>query len=569
MRILLLCHSFNSLTQRLHVDLREAGHDVTVEFDINDAVTREAVRLAVPDLIIAPFLKRAVPEDVFCAVPTLIVHPGPPGDRGPSALDWAILKDQDTGGVTVLQAEQKLDGGPVWAWRTFPMRPVTKSSLYRHEVTNAAADAVAEALARFESGDGPLGRPGCPEVPLLGRENPLCKISDRAIDWTVDDRDTVVRKIKSADGQPGCLASLAGRDVRVFDAHTADGIEGEGRPGALLACSNLGSVAVAAKDGPVWIGYLRENDPRALKLPAVDVLGEVAQALPVVDGRADIRYEEDDDVGYLSFDFQGGALTAGQSERLLAAYAEACTRPTRVICLMGGADYWSNGIHLGWIENAESPADASWRAINAIDDVARAIITTTSHLVVSAVRGNAGAGGVFLALGADRVIGRDGVILNPHYKDMGNLFGSEYWTYILPRRAGNENAAQVMAARLPMGMAEAARLGLVDEVLEGDLDTFEGALKARLRDLAGDEELPTLLEEKKARLARDEGTKPLDDYRADELEHMKLNFYGFDPSYHVARYNFISRVVKSRTPSSLAHHRRAQSSAAKQKGSVS
>ena len=45
MRILLLCHSFNSLTQRLHVALREAGHEVAVEFDVNDAVTHEAVAL--------------------------------------------------------------------------------------------------------------------------------------------------------------------------------------------------------------------------------------------------------------------------------------------------------------------------------------------------------------------------------------------------------------------------------------------------------------------------------------------------------------------------------------------
>ena len=36
MRILLLCHSFNSLTQRLHVALREAGHEVAVEFDVNE-----------------------------------------------------------------------------------------------------------------------------------------------------------------------------------------------------------------------------------------------------------------------------------------------------------------------------------------------------------------------------------------------------------------------------------------------------------------------------------------------------------------------------------------------------
>ena len=45
-----------------------------------------------------------------------------------------------------------------------------------------------------------------------------------------------------------------------------------------------------------------------------------------------------------------------------------------------------------------------------------------------------------LALGADRVLLRDGIVLNPHYRTMG-LFGSEYWTYVLPRRVGRPAAA--------------------------------------------------------------------------------------------------------------------------------
>ena len=47
MRILLLTHSFNSLAQRLHVELTGLGHLVSVEFDINVAVTREAVLRAI------------------------------------------------------------------------------------------------------------------------------------------------------------------------------------------------------------------------------------------------------------------------------------------------------------------------------------------------------------------------------------------------------------------------------------------------------------------------------------------------------------------------------------------
>ena len=38
---------------------------------------------------------------------------------------------------------------------------------------------------------------------------------------------------------------------------------------------------------------------------------------------------------------------------------------------------------------------------------------------------------------------------------------------------------------------------------------------------------------------------------------MRRNFYGFDPSYHVARSNFVHRVAPSWTPLHLAIHRRA------------
>ncbi len=132
---------------------------------------------------------------------------------------------------------------------------------------------------------------------------------------------------------------------------------------------------------------------------------------------------------------------------------------------MGGQDFWSNGIHLNVIEAADSPADESWRNINAIDDVALAVLTCASHLVVAALRGNAGAGGVFLALAADEVWARDGVVLNPHYKNMGNLYGSEYWTYSLPRRVGMEAGRALMQRRLPLLAREAAATGLIDACL--------------------------------------------------------------------------------------------------------
>ncbi len=535
MKILLLCHSFNSLTQRLFVELEQRGHQVGVEFDVNDAVTIEAVELARPDVVLAPFLKRAIPEAVWRRHLCLVVHPGPVGDRGPAALDWAILEGRDHWGVTVLQAEAEMDAGPVWASRGFPMRDATKSSLYRNEVAEAAVAAVLEALDRAGG-----------TRPERSWWRPAPRQAERAIDWERDDTATVLRKIRSADGSPGLLDGGA----YLFDAHPADGLSG--RPGAWLATGG-GGVARATTDGAVWIGHARLAQPFALKLPAARVLD--AAGLPERPGPADIRYDERGAVGFLHFPFHNGAMAADQCERLRQAFLAAAARPTRVIVLMGGPDSWSNGIHLGAIEAADSPADESWRSITAMDDLCRDVITCTSHLTVAALSGNAGAGGVFMALAADLVLARDGVVLNPHYKGMGNLYGSEYWTYLLPKRCGTERAQAVTTARLPIGTRQARDWGLVDDHFGATVPEFRAELAARAAALAADPGLDQRLAAKRRQREADEQAKPLETYRAEELERMTLNFYGFDPSYHVARYNFIHKVPKSRTPLYLARHR--------------
>ncbi|MFN4341322.1 MAG: hypothetical protein ACK4FE_04715 [Azonexus sp.] len=79
MRILFLTHRCNSLD----CALTARGHQVSIEFDISDSVTEEALALFKPDLLLAPFLKRAIPESVWSRHRCLIVHPGLPGDRGP------------------------------------------------------------------------------------------------------------------------------------------------------------------------------------------------------------------------------------------------------------------------------------------------------------------------------------------------------------------------------------------------------------------------------------------------------------------------------------------------------
>jgi len=565
MRILLLTDAFNSLAQRLFVALGERGDEVSVEFDINDRITEEAVALFRPDVVVAPYLKRAIPEAVWRNTPCLIVHPGIRGDRGPSALDWAILEGETEWGVTVLQAEAEMDAGPVWAAPTFPMRPATKSSLYRNEVAEAAEAAVLAALDRIAAGGHAPERVDDRDPAVRGRLRPGMKQADRAIDWAADNTATVLRKVRSADGRPGLRDTVLGVPVWLFDARADRHRSGE--PGAVIA-RRRGAVCVATVDGAVWFGHLRDRTEPAetFKLPASMVLGErladVPEATGDDGGDTDIRYEEADGVGVLHFPFYNGAMSTANCERLRTAFQAARQRPNRVIVLAGGPDFWSNGMDLNVIEAAASPADESWRNINAIDDLVADVIATDDRLVIAAMQGNAGAGGVFMALAADRVIAREGIVLNPHYKGMGNLYGSEYWTYLLPRRAGAEKAEIVTQARLPMGVKEARRLGLVDDCRGGTARAFLADVIDEAGRLAADPALDALLAEKRRRRAADESGKPLAAYRNEELERMRLNFYGFDPSYHVARSNFVRSVPKSRTPLTIARHRRRGGAAA-------
>ena len=151
MRILLLASAFNSLTQRVFVELDDLEHDVGCSVVADGYQMVEAVAAFEPELIVAPYLKTAIPMQLWREYPCFVVHPGIRGDRGPSSLDWAILRGLPRWGVTVLQAAEEFDAGDIWAHREFPLGAQAKSAVYRHLVADAAVDALLEAIDRLRS----------------------------------------------------------------------------------------------------------------------------------------------------------------------------------------------------------------------------------------------------------------------------------------------------------------------------------------------------------------------------------------------------------------------------------
>jgi putative two-component system hydrogenase maturation factor HypX/HoxX len=580
MRILFLTSAHNSLSQRLWIELGERGHEISVCVAATDEEMIAAASREAPDLILAPMLKIAIPEEVWSGHLCLIVHPGIKGDRGPSSLDWAITNQEKVWGVTILEAADEFDAGPIWASHEFAIEenPPAKSSLYRGQVTEAAVRGVLEAVARIETGEFRSGAWQPEKLPdvapyVRGRLRPPMRQADRAIDWRRDKTTMIVRKIRAADSAPGVLGTLLGKSCFLYGAHEEERLQGA--PGQVLARRD-GAICIGTIDGAVWISHLKAKDEAeaqevncrlaqagigcqlcdaelcpvaGIKLPATQVLGPLLRGVPeaplAIDAPADhhsfreIVYTEEDEVGYLSFDFYNGAMSTSQCTRLRDAFLHARSRPTRVIVLLGGHDFWSNGIHLNTIEASTNPAMESWRNINAIDDLIFEILNTMSHLVIAGLRGNAGAGGAMLALAADHIYARSGVVLNPHYRSMGELYGSEYWTYTLPRLVGQTQALELTLSCRPIGTRAAREIGFLDDAFGDDAEAFMAELKERARRLAKEPEFRVMLRRKHERRLDDESVKPLASYRAEELERMWVNFFGPDPAYHEARRRFV------------------------------
>ena len=126
---------------------------------------------------------------------------------------------------------------------------------------------------------------------------------------------------------------------------------------------------------------------------------------------------------------------------------------------------------------------------------------------------------------------------------------------MLPRRVGADRVGAIMGSRLPTAATAAKRLGLADIVMPNARPAFRAAVRDYVKRLAADPALDRRIAEKRVQRGCDETERSLDSYRAEELERMQRAFYGFDPSYHVARWRFITHEPIARTPLHLARHR--------------
>ncbi len=553
MKILLISTTFNSLTQKIYCFLKDLGHTVSVEYAINDNVMIEGVELFKPDIVICPYLTKKLPKEIFKKIPTFIVHPGPFGDRGAYALDNAILGNKKEWGVTILEADDELDGGKIWATKNFKIPKKKKGYIYRNQVSDTSVELISELLEKLKNGFKPLENPLFPMHKRVTQDR-------RKIDWTKDKSEEIIKKVNASDNYPGVKDNFLGIDVYIFGVSLEkNGLEDvEAKPKDILAKRD-GAILVKTVDGAIWISHMTQikEGIRQIKLPSTYVLKDRLKGIkehriplyvdPQTQTFKEITFYKKKNVGFLEFDFYNGAMSSEQCIRLKYAI-ETLREEVDILVLMGGENFFSNGIHLTILEDSKKKGEDGWSNINAMNNLVKTILFSDDILTITVFRANAGAGGVFLGLASDIVFIKKGVVLNPHYKTMG-LSGSEYHTYTLPKRVGKDKAKKLVDEALPISASFAKKIGLVDFIYNDFSEVESFALE-----LAIDEDrFYKILDEKRDRLERDE--ELINRCVEKELEKMYPEFWDEKSLFHKLRHDFVYKVCPLQTPKRLAIHR--------------
>ena len=372
----------------------------------------------------------------------------------------------------------------------------------------------------------------------------------------MDSAQIIARKIQSRDSQPGLLDSINNTPVYLYGARVQPISTRCLAPSRTLLSYDKGAVLLSTKDShnALWITHLKNpaNKHKSFKLPAAMVMPPTHLLSKPYPTYQDVWTHTEGDVCYIHWEFYNGAMRDDHCLRLKRALERQKTHPFKILVLLGGQRYFSNGIDLNTIEASDNPVRQSHLYITAINDLIQYLMTQMSNkIVIAALRGHAGAGGAMLSQAADYVFIHENSIVNPHYKTMG-LYGSEYWTFNLSSRLGSFSQAQMLTDSLQsLNYTQAVACGFANDSFSSIADIDRKIAREILPNFA------ELLREKT--IKRTENILKYghpEECREREMKIMNGNFRSFD--YQQARSQFVRKLTRPTTPLHLLQLGRTQ-----------
>jgi methionyl-tRNA formyltransferase len=245
---------------------------------------REALRALDVELGVMAYVLQFVPQD-FAAVPKhgmIQYHPSLlPRYRGPSSINWPIIRGDTRTGLTVFRPTDGLDEGPVILQKETPISPDdTLASVYFDRLFPMGVAALVEAADLVVSGRAHARAQDESQASYEG----WCQAAEARIHWH-NHVDFVYNLIRGCNPAPGAWTLHKGKKLQIFDSrkHPVRTFgQVQGKIGAVTAIG-AESIFVTAQGGQIEVQKLRHEDGKKLSaaqycaesgLPVGTILGQ-------------------------------------------------------------------------------------------------------------------------------------------------------------------------------------------------------------------------------------------------------------------------------------------------------
>ena len=263
----------------LRVAAQEKGLKVHQFKSLRDPEAERAMRESGADIGIMAFVLQFAPQQ-FVNLPkhgTIQYHPSLlPKYRGPSSINWPIIKGDTETGLTIFRPSDGLDEGAVVLQKKTPISPDdTLGSVYFDRLFPMGVAAMIEAADLVLAGKH---REIVQDEDQASYEG-WCRAAEAKIDWAKP-IDHVYNLIRGCNPAPGAWTTLNGKKLQIFDARKILFRRFADVPGKIgeIAGASPQSFKVAAQGGLIEVLKAKFEDGKKISG------GELAQSGGVAAG---------------------------------------------------------------------------------------------------------------------------------------------------------------------------------------------------------------------------------------------------------------------------------------------
>jgi methionyl-tRNA formyltransferase len=232
------------------------------------AEAAQALRDLDVELGVMAYVLQFVP-DGFTAIPRhgmIQFHPSLlPRYRGPSSINWPIIRGDTHTGLTIFRPTDGLDEGPILLQKTTPIGPDdTLGTVYFERLFPMGIAALLEAADLVVSGRTTSATQDESQASYEG----WCRDAEACINWHCH-VDILYNLIRGCNPAPAAWTTFNEKKLQLFDARkhlTRTFSQVKGRIGAVTAIGDR-SLFVAAQGGQIEVFTLRYEDGKKLQAP--------------------------------------------------------------------------------------------------------------------------------------------------------------------------------------------------------------------------------------------------------------------------------------------------------------